>query len=579
MNQDSEKIREQINSSESNTRRKAGRAFMIWVVLLLLLLVAVSLRVGIFRFTYGQYVESHAMLMSESVHGWHFPLGSEIMYITPERSLGMVVFHLSTLIERLLGMEGSYMGMVLLQILLVMLICLGAGMLTRSIGGSMPVAVLAAGLVIAHASDSYTNWIGVPNLPFYIAACVFAVSFYIRGIQADRWRKRWVYFAASATLQAVSLFTCEGGILVIASLPLLILVFPRFRSLGEICFSIAAAWVVPFVYSAIYIYRMIFSGGAVYQRSLLSGEEASPLGIFLALMRQVVREFNFIQWHNWSGAPQQLIYALAGTVAVLIGVGISWKFFDQKKREQQHPGRVLGYLFLVVLLGLAPFAFIFGSADYMRTQMLAAPFVCVLLAMGAMFLFEKREFFSRIWLFGIAAIYLLALVFYGFLSAQALGSGHSVGWLQQRKVLAQILEKVPDMSDNTVLLVIPSNEQAKAIWSHRFFDDMWFDFDVRRIYLSRKVDGIMYNFWRYKRWHVEGDKLAFSGYGLAPGISEIPLNRLVVLQLDETGKVDFPTNASLVAGQLGVKQFIQNPSLILFRTPDPRQRRMLHLDP
>ena len=199
--------------------------------------------------------------------------------------------------------------------------------------------------------------------------------------------------------------------------------------------------------------------------------------------------------------------------------------------------------------------------------------------MGAMFLFEKREFFSRIWLFGIAAIYLLALVFYGFLSAQALGSGHSVGWLQQRKVLAQILEKVPDMSDNTVLLVIPSNEQAKAIWSHRFFDDMWFDFDVRRIYLSRKVDGIMYNFWRYKRWHVEGDKLAFSGYGLAPGISEIPLNRLVVLQLDETGKVDFPTNASLVAGQLGVKQFIQNPSLILFRTPDPRQRRMLHLDP
>ena len=568
----------QVNPSAGVIHLEGMRTFVVWVILSLLLLTSVSLRVGIFQFTYGQYVESHAILMSECVHGWHFPLGSEIMYITPKRSLGMVVFHFSTLIERVVGIEGSYMGMVLLQISLIMMISLGAGMLARSMGGSMLAAVLTAGLVTAHSSDSYTNWIGVPNLPFYIAACVFAMSFYIRGIQADRWRERWVYFSASAILQAVSLFTCEGGILVIASLPLLILVFPRFRSLVEVCFAVVAAWVVPFVYSVIYIYRMMFNGGGIYQRSLVSGGEASPSGIFLALMRQVVREFNFIQWCTWSSAPQHLTYALAGTVAVLVGVGIARKCFDQKKQEQQNPGRVFGYLFLVVILGLIPFAFISGSSDYMRTQMLSAPFVCVLLAMGASFLFEKCGAFSPNWLSGIAGIYLLAFVFYGFVSAQVLGSGHSFAWLQQRKVLAQILEKVPDMPDDTVLLVIPSNEQARAIWSHRFFDDMWFDFDVRRVYLSRKVDGIMYNFWKYKRWHLEGDKLAFSGYGLAPGISAIPLNHLVVLQLDETGKVDFPTNTSLVSEQLGVKQFIQNPSLILSRAPDPRQKRMLHLD-
>lgn len=446
-------------------------------------------------------------------------------------------YHLSYLLGKLFGFDGSYVPFQLVYAalwwargVLVFLI------LRRLFRGSHLVSHLAGALVLVHASDSAIQWVGQMNQFGFIFWMLLGFYLLTVAYQSVEIALTVAFTFAACFCEQMCIFSYESPLFILLAFPLALFVIDGKTRL-RVLLSISAAW---YVTPAVYIYltasKYLSSGGSTYQASVMRKDLS--LGSLLGDWGfNIAASLEFWKWPQPGFAPPIFLLILAVLIFLLGGFSI---LLLVRGREHQGPqrrpssfGRMFIIGFLAVALSFPAYLLLDSSRGLWRTQMLSGPgaalaFSAVLAWISSL---VSRQFArATIMLLGGAVI-----VYCGTLRIQELGSFHRQIWERHRKALTEVLNLVPSVKPNTIIVLtnIPKENDP-------FGHDMWFDMALRLAYPGIPAAGLYYY---ADGTRAPGDTLTAAGVswtwdgitGDPPLVKKASFANTVVIRFDASG--------------------------------------------
>lgn len=513
----------------------------------LLMLLAVW---GIFATTSGMGWETFFTVTSEASPGWR-----RFLYEPdPMRIQNATFFHLPYVLGQLVGLKGSFVPYQIvyaalwwarsfLSFLIVRRLIPGAALLPFCMGAMM----------LVHASDGETQWIGRIDQFGDFFWLLLSLYLFIRLLQTPLQKRTIIYTVLMLALQYMCLWTYEAPLFIILAAPVLIIPIIRPRSWRKVS-SVSVAW---YAVPVVYVYETwrryyLNSSDHSYQSALLRKSFA---------LKDVLSDWIFnirysISFWNWNPAVSPMssleirLLALAAAAAfVLGGLILVRREMDIKPQIERRRAAwemvTLGIVF--VALSFPAFIVLAAARSPWRTHLLSG--IGAGMVLGAMVVLLS-EWFPRRRLRPYLAI-MAATPIIWFCACRTIQHGgfHRAGWQQHLTGVKEILRAVRQVGDGTIVVMtnVPRSRDP-------FGDDYWFNFALRLAYPRTTVAGVFY----YEgNSPGQGDNLALHGSewqythgGLVqPMITSAPINKTIVLQFEQQGTATVaPTMPEFLCG-------------------------------
>lgn len=450
----------------------------------------------------------------------------------PLRKFTSVFYHVGYLLGSVTGNGGDYIFYQYVYAVLWLGRAVLMYWLVRTILPGYPLAAYIAGaLVIVHASDGALNWVGQLNQFGFMFWLVLGAFLLARALKRGPNSRSAYYLAGAIAAEYLSLYSYESPLPLIAVLPFMLQAVTR---AGRKFFaSVLLAWsVVPGVYAWQAAPRYLGRSGGSYQQTVMdtSLSVGSVLGNW---MTHVAYSLSFWQWQV--AAPWVVSPEFATAIGVIGGLGFAVLSLPLLVRaggaDALPPVRtlfaMLGLGGVILLLSFPVYLVLAGNTSMWRTQMLSG--FGTALTLTALFLLAGRVVVARRTAayvsVGLAAI----VIAYGVRAGIKVGGIHEAGWERYREVMWQVVNLVPDVQPESLILLA-----NLPVDGDPFGDGMWFDFPVRMAYPSRNsAGGLVYSgeFAAAPRWQVAGDRVKWQGVGYPPPpeLREVMCERLILL--------------------------------------------------
>lgn len=486
-------------------------------------------------------------------------------------------YHLSYLIAKILGIDGSYEPFQVVYAtlwwargLLVFLI------LRRFFPRNIVFCYLAGSLVLVHAADGALQWVGQMNQFGFIFWMLLSFYLLLEAFRTDHVTKAAFLTAAACFFEQMSLFSYESQLLLLLVYPIVLLAL---RRRWRKWLLLSAAWyVVPAYYFKLTAAKYLHSGGGTYQESVM--RKGWSVGSIIGdWWFNIAASLEFWTWprpglHSWVGPA---ITAAAVMVAGGLGVLVLTKAHGQ--RMPCETARVWWVLlaagFVAVALSFPVYLLLDSARMLWRTQFLSG--------IGAAVVFTALlglVSYKVPWRAARVAILLTggaAVVYYGSLTALELGELHRGIWERHRKAITEILRVIPSVKPDAIVVLTNVPKDADP-----FGDDIWYDFAIRLIYPGIRVAGVYYY---TDGTRAPGDTLAAAGdswkwdkvTGFPPLIDETSLAHTVVVRYNKSGTGTLETTLPAFLCRDTCASELYNPSAMVTGPMAPSAARRYRL--
>jgi|GEM_PF-1878816 len=468
--------------SPSTRRRAFGATPRSAVVAALASLVIVLLAWGVFGPSSGMPTETQFVIASEKASGL-------AGFISADRTRPQceTFYHLAYLLGRATGCKGSfapyqwvYAALWWAKGVLVFLA------LSSLLPGRAFFCHVAACLVLVHAADQSLEWVGQINQLGFTFWLLLATLAFTRAHQARSLRRERALLTLAFFAEYMTLWSYESPIFILLALPWIVrLAAPRKRALTVAWYVIPAIW---FVWTALRYGSA--EGAATYQAAMIR-KEWPVFGLLGDWAWNVGQSVAFWSWGSsllpWSPArpTATLLAFVAG--GVFLASSIVQAILARKDGPLLPSARSLAVIaalgaFLVVA-SFPAYLLLASARSLWRTQMLsglgAGIFFCAVFSLAASLL--RR--------LAVPALLVLGCVhvFFGVRAAVLLGAYHHEDWLKHKRVVARMLEQVPRLQPDTVVVLtgVPEDQDP-------FGSGLWFEFAVRLAYPRSPVTGVYF---------------------------------------------------------------------------------------
>lgn len=486
---------------------------------------------GRFVLERGLHAETVWIELSQLHPGWE---GFLYPYDSSRRFMS-VPFHAAYLLS-----NGSYLPLHLIFGLFVFLTGWLTWMLVKRLFPNAPLlAFIAGSLALIHGADLSTNTTPMIVVRQSVVALLGAAVCFRIGWE---WRRLWLLVPA-ALLQALSLWTYEPGLLLLAAIPTIIW---NGRRDFHRWLAWTAAWsVVPALFVASLVQRYLVEGTSSYQSAKLASQ-FDPIVAATGLPKLLYRGVAFwawpIPWYRtqmqgcagdvWSRIAPAL---LAGTALFAV---LALLLRKQSSSDRSVPWtKALTLATICVALAYVPFLAL-GDVGAWRTQFYAAPPAAILLALAFTGLDAIAVARGR-----LAVLLATAVAASGMFVGLVSQLDMSYRWRIHRLVMDGIVREAPRLRDDT--LVVLSNVPTgfpyavcdNAAPVDPFLDTFWFNSALRVLYPGAKIAGV---YWRSDlsspgaieyQFDESGARLRRSNTITTP--DRVPYDRIVAFHYDQ----------------------------------------------
>jgi hypothetical protein len=436
-------------------------------------------------------------------------------------------YHISYLLGKVLGMEGSFFPYQIIYILLWWARGIIVFLIIRKIlSENSFFAYLVGTLVIAHACDGSLMWVGQLNQFGYIFWLLFAFYMFVLAVYADNLPYTYFFLSMAVIFEYMSLWSYESQLFIMLAAPFIVLFNIR-KSIRRYL-AIASLWyIMPIIYIIRAALHYWYSAGQSYQESIIR-RDLSKAVLVNDWIFNIVASLQFWKWNRVQmmveqpGMVQlthgQLIVLAILTVGIFMGGGVATVYLQKRERGQMGEALPRNHS-LWVILGIGLLLLIFSFPAYLllntarslwRTQFLsgigAAVVMGAVVSLAANYLLglwskvntsaQKGMNGSEVWLpynvrvlvTAMTCLLLAAsIIFAGSFSAIKLGAFHYAVWERHRRVISQVLQIAPQVKPETVVVLtnVPKEDDP-------FGNNMWFDVALWLAYPETPVVGIYF---------------------------------------------------------------------------------------
>ena len=486
-------------------------------------------------------------------------------------------YHLSYLIGRILGIDGSYVPFQVVYAalwwargLLVFLI------VRRFFPGSILLAYVSGALVLVHAADGALQWVGQMNQFGFIFWMLLAFYFLTRAYQSENAVLAIILTLAACCFEKMSIFSYESQFFLVLLFPVTLLAFGRrWRWLALISF----AWYLEparYIYMSLDKYR--HSGGGTYQEAVMR-KNWSVSGLLGDWGFNIGASLEFWKWPSLTGGVP-LLPSLAAAVLVAAGGAALLLVHRKDVRHRAANGTTRAWLCLLaagivaVVLSFPVYLMLGSARGLWRTQLLSGVGAGLVLTAVCGLLAHRLP-----WLAARAGILLVAagvVVCFGSIRAIQLGATHRGIWERHRKAITEVLQVAPNVKPDTVVVLtnVPKGDDP-------FGDDYWYDMAIRLIYPHIRVVGLYYY---ADGSRAPGDPLTMAGdrwtwdhrTGL-PLLDSASLANTVVIRYDPSGNGSLEPVLPAFLCPNGCAAGPYHPSAVITGPIDPTAARRYRL--
>jgi hypothetical protein len=484
-------------------------------------------------------------------------------------------YHLSYLIAKILGIDGSYEPFQVVYAtlwwtrgLLVFLI------LRRFFPGDTLLCYLAGSLVLVHASDRALQWVGQMNQFGFIFWMLLSFYLLLEAFRTDHAIRAVFVTSAACFFEQMSLFSYESQLLLLLAYPIVLLAL---RRRWRKWLLMSAAWyVVPAYYFKLTAVKYLHSGGSTYQESVMR-KGWGVASIVNDWCFNIAASLEFWAWprpslHSW-------VAPAITSAAVMVAGGFGTLVLTKTRGLLCETARVWWTLlaagFAAVALSFPVYLLLDSARLLWRTQFLSG------IGAGLVFTALLGLLSHKLpWRAARVAILLsggAAVVYYGSLTAMELGEFHRGIWERHRKAITEVLRVVPNVKPDAIVVLTNVPKDADP-----FGGDIWYDFAIRLIYPGIRVAGVYYY---ADGTRAPGDTLVAVGdswkwdkvTGFPPLIDETSLAHTVVVRYAKSGTGSLETALPAFLCHDACASELYNPSAMITGSIAPSAARRYRL--
>jgi hypothetical protein len=188
---------------------------------------------------------------------------------------------------------------------------------------------------------------------------------------------------------------------------------------------------------------------------------------------------------------------------------------------------------VALLLSFPAYLVIAGNTNFWRTQMLSGFGAALTLTACALLVasLTRRPLLGQ----GVSVVLAGAVVFFGVRAGERIGGVHAHGWEQHRAIMWQVVNLVPGVDNDALIMVVGVPRDKDPIG-----DPQWFDFPVRLSYQGHTVaGGIAYadpgptdHYWEFGEAGLRWNEL---GNPPPPQLRAVSYDHLILLGYDVNG--------------------------------------------
>ncbi len=481
----------------------------------------------------GMPYETLFAYTSETTSFWH-----GFFYSDPLRPYTSIFYNLGYHLSIVLGRGGSFVGFQLVYAFLWW----GRGVLAFLIVDALfprrrLLSALVGVLVIVHASDHATNWVGQMNQYGMIFWTLLSIYLLVLAFKATGAAATVALTVGAMVATRLALWSYESPLFVIFLVPVLLVVL-RFgrsrRSLG-----IAAAYLVfPLIYAWDNIERYR-SGQSTYQESVTRKHPVS-WQLFSDLWFNVKNSLEFWDWGSWFPAvsdPSARTWVAYGGGACAAAAILVAVVSGSRRQDDDLPGWrpllvLLGCGIAVLVASFPAYLILTSSRLLWRTQFLSALGAGLVLA--SLIALVARAAPRRSVRVACVAAATAVIAYYVVAAAYSAASFHHSGWTRHRQAIAEVLGVAPRVRPGTLIVLTGVPKAADP-----FGDNMWFDLAMRLAYPHVPVTGV-YFFGDGTPAPDEGMALrgrtwVYDGTGFPTVLRRVPVANTLVVRYSSSG--------------------------------------------
>jgi hypothetical protein len=403
-------------------------------------------------------------------------------------------YHLSYLLGEAVGVGGSYIPFQVVHALLWWARGFLVFLLLRQFLPAYPVVSYVAGsLVVVHASDTALQWVGQMNQIGFIFWMLLAWYLLTMAFKASRAAAAvWLTIAACG-VEYMSLWSYESQIALLLAFPIVLLIDDarRWRRLA----LMSAGWyAVPGVWVVLTILKYSQSAHT-YQQSVMRSSWR-PADLAGDWVFNVLASLDFWAWaRNEVKTPAGVVvpFSICAAIVFCIGALAVARLARAGARDRSlvpAPGacwKLLACGMAALILSFPVYLALDAARGLWRTQLLSGVGSGLVLT-G---LLSVAVSYAGSWRRSVTCVVFLAtagvVVYFGSVSALQKGAFHRSIWERHRRTIARILETVPNVKPNAVIVLVnvPKEDDPFGI-------DLWFDLAVRLMYPGTPVSGIYF---------------------------------------------------------------------------------------
>lgn len=408
-------------------------------------------------------------------------------------------------------------------------------------------------LAIVHTSDRGLNFLGQIHQLGFIFFLLLALYWLLRSWQASRPRFRAGWLGLALIALYFSLWTYESHFLIILLVPLWLWLLRR-RCDRRFWYTTAAWYALPLFYVGMQLYRYFGQRVSNYQTRVMrpSLEIAGLLSDWLC---HIERSLAVWQWRDLlpTGVrpqplmpfPQpmpveQMAIAVAIICAVVFGVG-SWLLWPQQRRVMP-PRSILWACFLLgglwLVASFPAYLLLRDNTDFFRTQTLSGVGAALVWVAGLALVLQLLPRARS----GLVVLGCCLVVFAGVQAGVLLQEAHGYWWQMNRHLLAQLTHLVPEIRNNTFILLTGVPKQPDQ---DPFGDALWIEQPLRAIYTPRVTGYYLYEDGSHPisngegthAWRFTASGLVWMHVGRRPEVDRVPYSQVIAFRYHPDGKL------------------------------------------
>lgn len=421
----------------------------------------------------------------------------------------------------------------------------GRGLFTflifRRIWPTQPIAAFIIGaLVIVHASDGALNWIGQLHQFGFMFCLVLAVYLLLESWLATNRLLSAILLIAALPPLYVSLWTYESHYFLILSIP--IILFALRPKINLRLLLVTGIWyIIPVIYAILQVEKYLITKVNNYQTSVIRPDLNAAV-ILQDLLTHIQQSLQFWQWSV--GTPLFGIAVLAPFIGGLCAIGFitgAYLLSSPGLPNLKLPGNrqlliSFGIGIILLILSFPVYLLLAGNTIFWRTQMLSGFGAAIML--GSVLLFLAKVLIKGKYQAVLAVVACSVIVFTGVQAGVTFQGFHEHRWQLHRSIMSQIAHLVPDVEDQTLILV---TNLPKDYDRDPFGAALWFDFPIQLLYPDRKVVG----YFVYENgdhptdnpWIFTSNQMQWQKKGMGQEFDTATYDQVIALRYNADGKL------------------------------------------